>query len=117
MPQATKVGLLINPSFPNSEPEAAAASDAARLFGLTPILERVATEGEFEPAFARFEQGGVNVILVIATIFFVSHRDRLAALALRHGIPMFGQSRNDPIGGALASYGTNYPDVVHQAGT
>jgi putative ABC transport system substrate-binding protein len=95
LPQATKVGLLINPSFPNSEPEAAAASDAAGLFGMTPTVERVATEGEFEPALARFEQEGLNAILVIATIFFASHRDRLAALALRQAIPIFGQLRAD----------------------
>lgn len=55
----------------------AAASDAARLFGLTPIVEQVMTESEFEPAFAPFEQAGVNAILVIANVFFVSYRDRL----------------------------------------
>jgi putative ABC transport system substrate-binding protein len=117
MPQATKIGLLINPNFPNSEPEAAAASDAARLLSLTPTVERVATEVEFEPAFAHFKQESVNAILVIATIFFASHRDRLAALGLRYGIPMLGQSRYDPMAGALASYGTNYFDVIRQAGT
>ncbi len=117
LPQGTKVGLLMSSSFPNSEPEVAAASDAARLFGLTPIVERVMTESEFEPAFARFEQAGVNAILVIANVFFVSYRDRLVDLAFRHDIPMFGQSRNESVAGALASYGTNYPDVVRQAGT
>ena len=117
LPEATKVGLLMSPGFPNGEPEAAAASDAARRFGLTSIIERIMAESEIEPAFARFEEMGVKAILVISNVFFGQYRDRFVALALRHGIPMFAQSRFYPVGGALASYGTNYPDVIRQAGT
>jgi putative tryptophan/tyrosine transport system substrate-binding protein len=116
LPQATKVGLFMSPNFPNSEPEAAAASDAARLFELTPVVEQVMIESEFEPAFARFEQKGVNAILIIANVFFASYRDRLIDLGFRHGILMFGQSRNETVAGALASYGTNYSEVIRQAG-
>ena len=116
IPRATKIGLLMSPGFPNGEPEAAAASDAARRFGLTPIIERIMTESEIEPAFARLEEVGVNAILVIINVLFAQYRDRFVALALRHGIPMFGQSRSYPVAGALASYGTNYPDVIRQAG-
>jgi putative tryptophan/tyrosine transport system substrate-binding protein len=116
IPRATKIGLLMSPGFPNGEPEAAAASDAARRFGLTPIIERIMTESEIEPAFARLEEVGVNAILVIINALFAQYRDRFVALALRHGIPMFGQSRSYPVAGALASYGTNYPDVIRQAG-
>ena len=117
LPDATIVGLLMSPGFPNGEPEAAAASDAARRFGLSPIVERVVAESEIDPAFARFKEAGVNAILVIINNFFAQYRDRFVALASRHGIPMFGQSRSSPIGGALASYGTNYSDVFRQAGT
>jgi putative ABC transport system substrate-binding protein len=117
LPDATKVGLLMSPSFPNGEPEAAAASDAARRFGLSPIVERVVAEREIDPAFARLSEAGVSAILVIINNFFAQYRDRFLALASRHGIPMFGQSRSYPIAGALASYGTNYSDVFRQAGT
>jgi putative ABC transport system substrate-binding protein len=117
LPDATKVGLLMSPGFPNGEPEAAAASDAAHRLGLTPIVERVMAETEIEPAFARFKEMGANAVLVIANVFFGQYRDRFVALAMRYGIPMFAQSRFYPVGGALASYGTNYPDVIRQAGT
>ena len=116
IPRATKIGLLMSSGFPNGEPEAAAASDAARRFGLTPIIERIMTESEIEPAFARLEEVGVNAILVIINVLFAQYLDRFVALALRHGIPMFGQSRSYPVAGALVSYGTNYPDVIRQAG-
>jgi putative ABC transport system substrate-binding protein len=116
IPTATKVGVLISPRFTDAEPRAAVASEAARTIGLTPIVERVITETEFEPAFTRFAEQGVSAILLISNVFFASVRDRLVELALHHGIPMFGQARSDAIAGALASYGPNYPDVMRQAG-
>jgi putative ABC transport system substrate-binding protein len=116
VPGAIKVGLLISPRFPDAEPQAAAASDAARRFGLTPIIERIMTESEIEPAFAHLEEVGVKAVLVITNVFFAQYRDRVVALALHHGIPMFGQSRSYPVVGSLASYGTNIPDVIRQAG-
>jgi putative ABC transport system substrate-binding protein len=116
VPGATKVGLLVSPRFPDAEPQAAAASDAARRFGLTPIIEPIMTESEIEPAFAHLEEVGVKAVLVITNVFFAQYRDRVVTLALHHGMPMFGQSRSYPVVGSLASYGTNIPDVIRQAG-
>jgi putative tryptophan/tyrosine transport system substrate-binding protein len=117
MPTATKVGLLISPRFPDAEPQAAVASEATRTIGLTPIVERVMTETEFEPAFIRFQQERVNAVLVISNLFFVSFADRFATLALHCGLSLFGQSRPYPAAGGLASYGTSTPDAFRQAGT
>jgi putative ABC transport system substrate-binding protein len=117
IPKATKFGLLISPGLPNGELEAAAVSDAAHSLELSPIVERVMTEDEFEPAFTRFQQEGAGAVLVITNLFFVSFADRFATLALRGGLPLFGQSRPYPAAGGLASYGTNSPDVIRQAGT
>jgi putative ABC transport system substrate-binding protein len=117
LPEATKVGLLMSPGFPNGELEAAAASDAGRRFGLTFIIERIMAENEIEPAFTHFKEEAVNAVLVVTNVFFASVRDRLVRPAVRHGIPLFGQSRSYTVLGALASYGTNYPDVIRQSGT
>ena len=116
MPTGTKVGLLISPRFPDAEPQAAVASEAARTLGLTLITERVMTETEFEPAFTRFSGQGVSAILVFTNVLFASYRERLVALALHHGIPMFGPSRSYPAAGALGSYGSDISDVIRQAG-
>jgi putative ABC transport system substrate-binding protein len=117
IPTATKVGLLISPGLPSGELQGAAASDAAHLLGLTPIVERVMTEGDFEPAFVRFQQEGVNAVLVFTNLFFGSFADRLATLALRGSLPLFGQSRIYPAAGGLAGYGTSTSDVLRQGGT
>jgi putative tryptophan/tyrosine transport system substrate-binding protein len=116
MPAATKVGLLISPRFTNAEPDAASALEAARVVGITLIVERVVAESEFGAAFARFGREGVSAILIISNLFFGAYRDQLAALALRQDLPMFGTSRIYPDAGALASYGANTLDVIRQAG-
>jgi putative tryptophan/tyrosine transport system substrate-binding protein len=117
MPAATKVGLLINPQFTNSEPDAASAVAAARIVGITLLVKHVIAESEFEAVFTSFAQEGVSAILVISNLFFSSYRDRLAALALRQGLPLFSTSRIYPDAGGLASYGANTFDVICQAGT
>jgi putative tryptophan/tyrosine transport system substrate-binding protein len=117
IPNATKVGLLISPGLPSGELQGEAASEAAHLLGLTPIVERVMTEGDFERAFIRFKQEGVDAVLVFTNLFFGSFVDRLATLALRESLPLFGQSRIYPAASGLAGYGTSTPDVIRQAGT
>jgi putative ABC transport system substrate-binding protein len=117
IPKATKFGLLISSALSSAELQANTASDAAHLLGLTPIVERVMTESEFEPAFKRFQQEGANAVLVISNLFLAGFVERFATMALSDGLPLFGQSRTWPAAGALASYGTSTPDVIRQAGT
>jgi putative tryptophan/tyrosine transport system substrate-binding protein len=117
LPETKKLGFLIDPRFPNAEPEVVTASEAAHQFGLITSVERVTTEDQFEPAFQRFEQTGVGAVLLFTNVFFASHRDRLTKLALDNRTPMIGQAPSDSVAGALASYGTNYPEVFRQAGT
>jgi putative ABC transport system substrate-binding protein len=116
LPRATKVGVLMCPRFTNSEPETAAAMAAANKLGIDAIVERVCDETEFDPAFKRFAQARIDAVLAITNLFFASYRERLAKLALRESLPFFASSRLYPVAGGLASYGTNTPDVIRQAG-
>ena len=117
VPEATKLGLLISPAFPNGEPEAALASTSGGTLGLTSIVERVTSDNEFGPAFTRFRQNGATVVLVITNLFFGAYTDQLASLALAQGLPMFGQTRGWPLTGALASYGADSANIFREAGT
>jgi putative tryptophan/tyrosine transport system substrate-binding protein len=117
VPAAIKIGLLVCPRFPDAEQQYAVILEAARSIGTTPIVERVTAESEFEPSFIRFQRERVDAVLPITNVFFASFSERLATLALRAGLPLFGQNRHYPDTGSLASYGTNTPDVIRQAGT
>jgi putative ABC transport system substrate-binding protein len=117
VPAAINIGLLISPKFTDQEPQAAVASEAARSMGITPTVERVMAESDFEPAFIRFQRERVSAIFVVTNVFFGTFADRLATLAMGSGLPLFAQSRTYSSAGALASYGTNTADVIRQAGT
>jgi putative ABC transport system substrate-binding protein len=116
VPAATKAGLLVNPEFANAEQDATAALKAADTLGIKVIVERVTAESEFEAVFTRFVREGVGALQVIGNLFFRSHRERLAALAIRERLPMIGTSRDYAIAGDIMSYGTDVRDVVRQAG-
>jgi putative tryptophan/tyrosine transport system substrate-binding protein len=116
VPAATKVGLLVNPEFANAEQDATAALKAGDTLGIKVIVERVTAESEFEAVFIHFVREGVGALQVIGNLFFRSHRDRLAALAIRERLPMIGPSRDYAVAGDIMSYGPDTRDVVRQAG-
>jgi putative ABC transport system substrate-binding protein len=89
---------------------------AANTLGIKLVVERVTAESEFEAVFARFVREGVGALQVIGNLFFRSHRDRLAALAIREKLPMIGTGRDYAVAGDIVSYGTDTRDVIRQAG-
>ena len=76
-----------------------------------------ATENELENAFATAVQRGAAAFLVESDPIFVSARLKIAALALRHSIPIISNDRQIVAAGGLMSYGTSIVDTFRQAGT
>jgi putative ABC transport system substrate-binding protein len=63
---------------------------------------------EIDAAFAAVGQRGAGALLFGSDILFTNQRERLAALARRHGIAAMHQWREFVLEGGLASYG-----IVH----
>jgi len=116
LPTAKTIGLLINPKFSNAEPDTVVMLRVSGALGIKVIVDRIIAENELDAAFQRFAQKGVDAVLVNENLFFVSYRDRVASLAIRHNIPMAATSRYFTRAGALMSYGADVPDVIRQAG-
>ena len=57
-----------------------------------------------------------GALLVGADPFFNVRRDRLIALAARHGVPAIYQFRDYPLAGGLMSYGASISDLYRQVG-
>jgi putative ABC transport system substrate-binding protein len=61
-------------------------------------------------------QLGAGGIVLGGDAFISSQGERLAALALRHGLPSIYQTRLFPVRGGLMGYGGSATDAYHQAG-
>ena len=110
------IGLLARPrnltyATDKREIEAGAATLGQKLL----ILE-VASERDFEPAFATAARERAGALLVHTDPFFNSHRDALVALAARHAVPTIYEVREFVAAGGLISYGTSITSAYRQAG-
>jgi putative tryptophan/tyrosine transport system substrate-binding protein len=115
-PGATAVGVLVNPTNPNSEAETKDAQAAARALGQQLHIVNASSERDIDAAFASFAQQHVDVLFVTADAFFSSRRDQLVALAARRALPAIYGSRDFAVAGGLMSYGTNQADAYRQVG-
>jgi ABC-type uncharacterized transport system substrate-binding protein len=115
---ATKIALLVNPNNPSSlKQETQRVQEAARRFGKEIIVVGAGTETELESAFAAAIARGATAFLVESDPIFVSARLQIAALALRHSIPIISNDRQIVTAGGLMSYGTSIVDTFRQVGT
>ena len=89
---------------------------AAATLGIKIDVIRAGTVEEIEAAFASLPQQPGNVLVFPPDSFFYVHRDRLGALAVRHAVPAIFDVRDYVDAGGLASYGTDFLNVMELAG-
>jgi putative tryptophan/tyrosine transport system substrate-binding protein len=104
VPTATTLALLVNPNNPNAEPDIKDAQASADVLGRKLHVVTAKTERELEAAFAEIAQRQVGGLLVGVDGLFIIHREKLAALEVRHGIPAIYPERQFPASGGLMSY-------------
>ena len=89
---------------------------AAQAIGQQLIVLDVSSDRDIETAFATFVQRGAGALLVGSGAFLNSNRERVVALAARHGLPAIYAQREAVVAGGLMSYGTSITDAYRQAG-
>ena len=115
VPQATRIGVLFSPTAPSHRPALQALETAGQKLGVQLQLVPVRTAEDFDGAFAMMARERVGGFLVVVAPLFISHRARVAELALKHRLPgMFGRKENVEAGG-LMSYGADLNDMVRRA--
>jgi putative ABC transport system substrate-binding protein len=85
VPKATTIAMLVNLRGPNEEAERRDVQAAAQAIGQQLIILDVSSSRDIEPAFATLFQRGAGALLVGPGAFLNSNRERLVALAARHG--------------------------------
>jgi putative ABC transport system substrate-binding protein len=90
--------------------------NASARAGLAAVVVRAQGEGDFDPAFSRFEQERPDALLIGADPFFNSRRSQLVALVMRLRIPTIYEFREFAEAGGLISYGTDLGDAYRLTG-
>jgi putative ABC transport system substrate-binding protein len=115
-PNAAAIGLLVNPNFPDAESQSKDMEEAARKLGQKVHVANANSEGDLNRAFATFIELKADAVFVSLDAFFLSRRDQLVGLAMRHKIPSIYFAREFVSAGGLMSYGSDIADAYRQAG-
>ena len=106
----------MNPANSNAKPDASDAQVAAQALGQKLIVVQARTESEFQAAFETLAEQRIGALLLMADVFFHGRLDQLAALALRHRLPMLSSWREGTAAGGLMSYGASSAEGFRQQG-
>jgi len=114
LPSATRFALLVNPNSPVANKQRIdGAQTAAQRLGLELVILKAGTAAEVEAAFMAATEQRASALLADDASF----DDRqLAALGLRHRLPVDSNSGDDAVAGVLMSYGSRIADNQRQAG-
>jgi putative tryptophan/tyrosine transport system substrate-binding protein len=115
-PQATLVGVLLNPNVEDFQIRLADVQEAARTVNQQIHILSASTEGELNTAFAALSKMRVGALVVSGDAFFNSRRDQIVALAARYAIPAIYEGREYAVAGGLMSYGTSLSESYRQVG-
>ena len=114
VPTATTVAMLVSPESPNTEAERSDVQAAAQAIGQQLVILDVRSDREIETVFATLVQRGAGALLCGAGAFLNSHRERIVALAARHGVPAIYNLREFVTAGGLMSYAPSITDAYRQ---
>jgi putative tryptophan/tyrosine transport system substrate-binding protein len=116
VPNTRKLGVLLNPDFPDASPQAAELQSASSNAGLEAVVVRARTEADFHAAFARLEQERVDALIVGADPFFYSRRHLIVSRIAGRQVPTIFEFREFAEAGGLMSYGTDLADAYRLVG-
>jgi putative tryptophan/tyrosine transport system substrate-binding protein len=117
VPKAVRIAVLLNPENATvTESTLRDVQEAAAKLGLQIQVLNASTTGEIDAAFASVAHEHAEAVFVAADAIFVNHREQLAVLAARGGIPMACAVRELVAAGGLMSYGSDLADAIHQIG-
>ena len=116
VPKATTIGMLVRPNTIETEAERIDVQNAAQALGQELVVFDVTSGRDIEAAFATFVERRAGGLLVGTGPFLTSNRERVVALAARHGVPTIYPLREFASAGGVISYGTSISDAYRQAG-
>jgi putative ABC transport system substrate-binding protein len=115
-PNATKIGVLLQPNTPQMDAERQELEAAAESTGQPLLVIQVKDVQEIESAITTLVERGAGALLVGSGPFLYSNRKIIIELASRHALPSSYTARQAAEDGGLISYGTDLTDALRQGG-
>ena len=106
--------MLVDPKWPLTERFVSEVRAAASAIGQQLVVLDASSDREIETAFTTLVQRGASALHV--GVGMLSQRERIVALAARHGIPAIYVLRDFVAAGGLMSYGTSLPEAFRMTG-
>jgi putative ABC transport system substrate-binding protein len=117
LPSVTVIAVLVNPANPALfEPFVRSLQTAASGLGLELHILNASTERELDTVFTTLVQLKAGALVIGPDVFFNSHIEKIAALAIGHAVPAVYQYRPFVEAGGLLSYGSDEAETYHQVG-
>jgi ABC-type uncharacterized transport system substrate-binding protein len=117
VPNSRVFGVLVNPTDPNITAHVTRdVQAAARALGQEIHILNASNEGQIDAAFKTLVQLRAGAVVIGADAFFISRRDQLVALSVRHAIPTVYTLRDFVVAGGLMSYGSDLADTYRLVG-
>ena len=115
VPKARTISMIVNPTFPDTAIEVQDVQAAASANGRQLRIFNAGTAAEIDKAMVLVKEQGADALIVASDPFFVTQREKLAALAARHRIPAIYPFREAVEAGGLLSYGASLAEAYRRS--
>src|SRR5262245_30204565 len=116
MPKGTKIAILVNPDYPDTDSQLGSVETAASYSGQKIQVLSARNERELSTAFNTVVEQQAGAVLVVADPFFNRAHDQIISLAARFKVPAIYDSREFVVAGGLISYGASIAAAHREAG-
>jgi putative ABC transport system substrate-binding protein len=113
MPTLRRILILHEPTM--GATGVAQAQSAAQALAVEPVLVATGDPDQFDAAFRRGVESGVNGITTMASAFLNFHRKRLIELAAHYRLASIWESASYVRDGGLLSYGPSFADMYRRS--
>jgi putative ABC transport system substrate-binding protein len=116
VPNATSIGVLVDPTSASAEPQTTDLQEAAKAFAAELVFLSVGNEQEIDAAFRSLVQRQIGALLLTDSTLFKAHREQLVTLARFDAVPTMFTFRYFAAAGGLISYAASPEDMAHRTG-
>ena len=116
VPKMKRMAILLNPESAEEVKGFQILKRESGSLGIEARAIEVRRPTDLESAFAASAPWRPEGLIMIPSTLFIAHRDQIAALAVKHGLPSVTRRGEYVRSGLLASYGPNIAQLFSRAG-